>query len=87
MFSYGRIRWTHAQAARHAQVDDDGAIVEPEQNILPPTVHSLDALSFYFFAQLSRYRPTQCAISYDQIADDMMMNVWFDTTPRGLDLG
>ena len=71
----------HAQVAGHAEVDDQGAVFEFDQQVLAAASGSKDAASGQQLGQTGREGPAQAFAAQDRLLDDAAFDMGRDTAP------
>ncbi len=74
-----------AQAAAHAQVQDERAVVELDEQVFRAALQAMDGLAAQEFGQVFGNGPAQAGVADDDVADGLMQQVRRDAAQRGLD--
>ena len=74
-------RRQHAQMAGHAQVHDQGAVLEADQQVFAAAVGVRDAASGQQFRQARREGPAQALAAEHRLLDDAAFDMGSDTAP------
>ena len=79
------IRVDDAQAARHAEVHDQRAVLKPDQDVLGASFYMLDPLSLQVLER--RYGPAQAVLVDDRLGDASPDDMRLYAAAGGFDLG
>ncbi|VXC07467.1 hypothetical protein MASSI9I_51083 [Massilia sp. 9I] len=71
----------HPQVAGHAQMDDEGAVLELNQQVLAAAVRTEDAVSGQQLGQSGREGPAQAFAAQHDLLDDTAFDMGRDTAP------
>jgi len=86
-----RLRWRaggqDAQAAGHAQVEDQGAVAEAQQKVLGAPLHRVEPMAPQDRIQIVWHRPAQPWLAHRHAADALAAERRFDAAAGGFDLG
>ncbi len=76
-----------AQPARHTEVDDRGAGIGAQQQVLGAPVHLLDDLTREGRLEFLRHRPAQPGLPHPHLGHDLTGEMRRDAAPDGFDFG
>src|SRR5690606_37350623 len=85
--AHGRARRQHAQAARHAQVQQRAAGLRVQQQVLGAPAHRVDALAREQLHHLARDRPAQVRAAQHHVGDATAFDVRREAAAGGFDFG
>jgi hypothetical protein len=77
----------NAQAARHAKVDNQRAVIESEEKVLGASLDLPDGLANESLLQVGWYRPAQTGIAYGDRSDTSPFEQWGEATASDFDFG
>jgi hypothetical protein len=82
-----RIGWQHAQTARHAQVQQQAAKFQIDQQVFGAPAHAGDALTVSGLRDARRYRPTQARLVHSKVLQAPTRDVRLDAAAGGFYFG
>lgn len=87
VFAGRDVRRDESKAARHAQVAQEGALGETEQEIFPPALQGQDWLTCQEVAQMAGHGPAQPSVADPNAGEAASFQVRCEATADGFDFG